>query len=281
MLTAKYRQEAINWLNGKRDFKEGVAILKDSGYKPGVVRRLETIGESDTALMHLQENIYQYIQFVGAESVEDTDADLGVINGQHPEVLKQEDDKALSIEELSMKVETGECQMPVNASKAIIAYGKFYRQREKAHRLMKEVPETNEAENVEARRKFSDTIDSCTSQLEKLYPLVSEYLDTKKEISEESLAEALEEQEAKEEDNKEDDGADEYDTLSKEKLQKLLKSAKTKIIRKKNMLEYQQETKAGTPNPLPECPKRVKYETEIAKLEKEVEALQYAIARKA
>lgn len=147
---------------------------------------------------------------------------------------------------------------------------------------MAELPETNEAVNVEARRKFSDTIDSCTSQMEKLYPLVSEYLDTKKEISEDSLAEALEAPNDKEKDKGDEDAeADDYDTLPKEELKKRLKSAKTKILRKKNLLEYQQETKADAPNPLPECPKRVKYEREIARLEKEVEKLQYAIARKA
>lgn len=278
MLTSQYRQAAADWLKGKKDYKEGLDILKKSGFKPGVVRRLESIGESDTARMHLKENIRLYIQFIGKEP-EDTDADLGVINGKQPEVLKQEETKNLSIDELAVHFELSSAA-PTGTSRAVIQYAKLYRLREKAHREMANVPETNDDEHVDARRKLSDTIDSCTSQMEKLYPVVKDYIDTKKVISNEELDALLNEQEDKEADKK-DETSDEYDAQSKEELQKLLKSAKTKILRKKNLLEYQQETKADKPNPLPDCPKRVKYETEIAKLEKDVEALQYAIARKA
>lgn len=278
MLTSQYRQAAADWLKGKKDYKEGLDILKKSGFKPGVVRRLESIGESDTARMHLKENIRLYIQFIGKEP-EDTDADLGVINGKQPEVLKQEETKNLSIDELAVHFELSSAA-PTGTSRAVIQYAKLYRLREKAHREMANVPETNDDEHVDARRKLSDTIDSCTSQMEKLYPVVKDYIDTKKVISNEELDALLNEQEDKEADKK-DETSDEYDAQSKEELQKLLKSAKTKILRKKNLLLYQQETKADKPNPLPDCPKRVKYETEIAKLEKDVEALQYAIARKA
>ena len=148
-----------------------------------------------------------------------------------------------------------------------------------AHREMQEVPETNSDENIEARRKCSEIIDSCTTMLEKIYPLVQSYLEQKKVPSDEELSAVAEEPEKKDEEKDETD-EDDLNTLTKEELQKRLKSAKTKILRKKNLLEFQQETKGDTPNPLPDCPKRVKYETEIAKLEKEVEALQYAIARK-
>lgn len=278
MLTSQYRQAAADWLKGKQDYKEGLDILKKSGFKPGVVRRLESIGESDTARMHLKENIRLYIQFIGKDP-EDTDADLGVINGKQPEVLKQEETKNLSIDELAVHFELSSAA-PTGTSRAIIQYAKLYRMREKAHREMANVPETNDDEHVDARRKLSDAIDSFTSQMEKLFPVVKDYIETKKVISNEELDALLNEQEDKEADKK-DETSDEYDAQSKEELQKLLKSAKTKILRKKNLLEYQQETKADKPNPLPDCPKRVKYETEIAKLEKEVEALQYAIARKA
>lgn len=278
MLTAQYRQSAIDWLNGKRDFKEGLAILKQSGFKPGVVRRLESIGESETTLMHLKENIYLYIQFIGKDSPEDTDADLGVIQGKQPVVLKQEDEKARSIDEMAMEMDLSSAT-PTGTNRAVMMYAELYRARERAHREMAKVPETNSEENVEARRLLSDKIDSCTSQMEKLYPLIKDYLENKKEISHEELDNLMKEETEKEDED--GDGGDDYDKLPKAELQKRLKSAKTKILKKRNLLEFQQEAKASAPNPLPDCPKRVKYETEIAQLEKEVEALQYAIARKA
>ena len=278
MLTGKYRNAAIDWLNGKQDFQEGIEILKKAGFKPGVVKRLEMIGKSDNAQMHLKQNINLYLDFIGRE-VEDTDAEMGVIKGKQVEELVQDDKKGLSIDDMADKLEKQEAQAPENAKKLIIMYAKFYRKREKAHREMQEVQETNSEENIEARRKCSEIIDSCTTMLEKIYPLVQSYLEQKKVPSDEELSAVAEEPEKKDEEKDETD-EDDLDTLTKEELQKRLKSAKTKILRKKNLLEFQQETKGDTPNPLPDCPKRVKYETEIAKLEKEVEALQYAIARK-
>ena len=278
MLTGKYRNAAIEWLNGKQDFQEGIEILKKAGFKPGVVKRLEMIGKSDNAQMHLKQNINLYLDFIGRE-VEDTDAEMGVIKGKQVEELVQDDKKGLSIDDMADKLEKQEAQAPENAKKLIIMYAKFYRKREKAHREMQEVQETNSEENIEARRKCSEIIDSCTTMLEKIYPLVQSYLEQKKVPSDEELSAVAEEPEKKDEEKDETD-EDDLDTLTKEELQKRLKSAKTKILRKKNLLEFQQETKGDTPNPLPDCPKRVKYETEIAKLEKEVEALQYAIARK-
>ena len=278
MLTGQYRNAAIDWLNGKQDFQEGIEILKKAGFKPGVVKRLEMIGKSDTAQLHLKQNINLYLDFIGRE-VEDTDAEMGVIKGKQVEELVQDDKKGLSIDDMADKLEKQEAQAPENAKKLIIMYAKFYRKREKAHREMQEVPETNSDENIEARRKCSEIIDSCTTMLEKIYPLVQSYLEQKKVPSDEELSAVAEEPEKKDEEKDETD-EDDLNTLTKEELQKRLKSAKTKILRKKNLLEFQQETKGDTPNTLPDCPKRVKYETEIAKLEKEVEALQYAIARK-
>ncbi len=276
------RQKAIDWLNSTgRSFARGVEILETAGFKPGVVRRLKTLGESDTAMMHLVENVRQYLRFIGID-VEDTDAELGVIDGAQPEELLQEEDKGLSIDELAVKVETGERALPETAGKAVVQYARWYREREKAHRKMAEIAETNEPEHVEKRKQLSDSIDELTSKMERVYPLIREYLEhgvvpAEEDLQQEDGDRADTATDAQQEDAEKDE---DLDAFPKDVLQKRLKSAKTKILRKSNLLEYQQETKAEVPNPLPDCPKRVKYEKEIAKLQKEVEALQWAIARK-
>ena len=282
MLNDNQRQKAIDWLNSRgRDFTAGVKILEASGFKPGVVRRLKSIGESESAKMHLVENIRLYLRFFGCE-IEDTDAELGVFDGQQPEELNQEDEKkGLTLDKLAVKVEAGEMNVPESAGQAIIEYAKLYREREMAHREMAGVAESNDAEHVAARRTLSDTIDRLTTKMEKLYPLVGGFLDNGMVPETEAVEAALADDEPKAAAAvSEAAGVPDLAELSKEELQKRLKSAKTKILRKSNLLEYQRETKAEVPNPLPECPKRVKYETEIAALKEEVESLQYAIARK-
>ena len=282
MVNGNQRQKAIDWLNSRnRNFAEGVAILEASGFKPGVVRRLKSIDEGEGARLHLVENIRQYVRFFGCE-VEDTDAELGVIDGQQPEELGQEDEKkGLTLDELGMKVEAGEMDAPAGAGRAIIEYARMYREREMAHRKMAKVAEGNDDEHVAERRTLSDAIDRLTTRMEKLYPLVSGFLDNGI-VPEEDAVEAVLADEEPEDAAAvvEETEAPDFEELSKEELQKQLKSARTKILRKSNLLEYQQETKGDVPNPLPDCPKRVKYEREIADLKKDVECLQYAIARK-
>lgn len=274
MVSKQKREEAINWLNSKsRAFEEGVAILEESGYKPGVVRRLKTIGETPVNREHLVENIRQYLRHLGQE-VEDTDADMGVINGEEPQVLESENDSQDSLITLADKIEAGEKEdFDAKCGELLITYAKAFRQREQCHRMLLEVPEDNTEENVAKRKEISDDIDRLTDKLERIYPLIKNYIDN-------GVVPSYEETNEADEENTTDDKTADLDALTKDELKRMLKSAKTKILRKTNMLLYQQETKAEQENPLPECPKRTKYETAIAELQKDVEQLEYAIARK-
>lgn len=274
MVSKQKREEAINWLNSKsRAFEEGVAILEESGYKPGVVRRLKTIGETPVNREHLVENIRQYLRHLGQE-VEDTDADMGVINGEEPQVLESENDGQDSLITLADKIEAGEKEdFDAKCGELLITYAKAFRQREQCHRMLLEVPEDNTEENVAKRKEISDDIDRLTDKLERIYPLIKNYIDN-------GVVPSYEETNEADEENTTDDKTADLDALTKDELKRMLKSAKTKILRRTNMLLYQQETKAEQENPLPECPKRTKYETAIAELQKDVEQLEYAIARK-
>ena len=274
MVSKQKREEAINWLNSKsRAFEEGVAILEESGYKPGVVRRLKTIGETPVNREHLVENIRQYLRHLG-QDVEDTDADMGVINGEEPQVLESENDGQDSLITLADKIEAGEKEdFDAKCGELLITYAKAFRQREQCHRMLLEVPEDNTEENVAKRKEISDDIDRLTDKLERIYPLIKNYIDN-------GVVPSYEETNEADEENTTDDKTADLDALTKDELKRMLKSAKTKILRKTNMLLYQQETKAEQENPLPECPKRTKYETAIAELQKDVEQLEYAIARK-
>ena len=274
MVSKQKREEAINWLNSKnRAFEEGVAILEESGYKPGVVRRLKTIGETPVNREHLVENIRQYLRHLGQE-IEDTDADMGVINGEEPQVLESENDGQDSLITLADKIEAGEKEdFDAKCGELLITYAKAFRQREQCHRMLLEVPEDNTEENVAKRKEISDDIDRLTDKLERIYPLIKNYIDN-------GVVPSYEETNEADEEITTDDKTADLDALTKDELKRMLKSAKTKILRKTNMLLYQQETKAEQENPLPECPKRTKYETAIAELQKDVEQLEYAIARK-
>lgn len=283
MIDVNARQSAIDWLNSKRDFFSGLNILTQSGFKPGVVRRLQMLGDTPEGRMHLIENVRQFISFCGgAAEVRDSDADLGVINGKQPEELKQRDAVgSKSIDQMAADIVSGkDKETKPNAAAAIVTYAMYYRQREEAHRSLGKVPQTNDEKNVYARKRLSDTINECTTKMEKIYPLVEGFLKEGKEPSKEALEVAEKTEEEVKDEGEKNGSGDELESLTTEELKKKIKSVKTKILRKNNLLLYQQETKAEVENPLPDCPKRVKYETEIEKLKAELENLEYALAKK-
>lgn len=78
---------------------------------------------------------------------------------------------------------------------------------------------------------------------------------------------------------KEEDETD-ISSLSVEELKKAKSNAKSKITKARNMLLYSSESKPkdGKENPLPDCPKRVKYEKKVAAQEALVERIEYRLA---
>ena len=86
----------------------------------------------------------------------------------------------------------------------------------------------------------------------------------------------MEEEKPKEDDDDETD----ISSLSIEELKKAKANAKSKITKAQNMLLYSSESKPkdGAENPLPDCPKRVKYEKKIEQQKALVEKIEYRLA---
>lgn len=276
MITTKFRDKAILWLKSKsRSFNEGLDILQKSGFKPSVARRLTTLGDGDISRLHLVENLRQYIQYSGGK-VEDTDGEMGVFKGKQPEVLKQKEVlKGKSIDVLSKEIKDGKVTGCSDAAKKLIfTYAKLYRQREMCHRKMFDFIDLNDDNSIARRKDLSDKIQSYTSEMERIYPSIEAYIEQGKEPKDIPAAKP------KVKNSRKIKAEGNYDSMSLTQLKKIQKSVKTKILRKNNLLLYQQETKAEKENPLPDCPKRVKYEKEIKRLEEELLKIQYAIAAK-
>lgn len=229
---------------------------------------------------HLKENVRLYLQHVG-QTVPDTDAELSVFEGKQPQEVLSENKEQMSMLKLSDKVMAGSVEMNDNVKEYLSIYADSYRCREKCHRMLIELGESNDEDIIAKRKQLCDDIDYMTDRLEWAYPVIREYLDNGT-IPEQAKYEREDEEKTGNDDESKKDGVEDaaLDAMSKEELQKLLRSAKTKILRKNNMLLYQSETKKAKEDPIPDGPKRVKYETAIAKLRTEVEKLEYAIARK-
>ena len=283
----QHRQAAINWLNGKRDFDAGIKVLEESKFKPGVVAKLKRVGEkgpeAKARLVYLMRSLVQAWAMPEEVANDNIDPATGV---DANEVMTIHTDSSeaylnMAIEKLTVDPEA----FPKNIASVIRDYADAYKQRDALHKQLVALPEDNAEETVARRKELSDAIKAQSELMERLYPLYEKYQSLQQDISDYDLksiqAADSDAQSMEDSDNADaSDSADEnLEGKSKEELQKIRKSVATKISRAKNMLEYQQETKAETPNPLPESPKRLKYETKIANLTKVLEQIDYAIAK--
>lgn len=282
-----HRQAAIKWLNGKRDFSAGISILETSKFKPGVVAKLKKVGEkgpeAKARLTYLMRSLVQAWAMSAEEAASDIDPATGVSASEEPTIYT--DSSAAYIQMAAEQLTADPEAFPKNISSVIREYADAYKKRDILHKQLSSLPEDNDEATIAKRKALSDEIQKKSVLMEDLYPLYEKYLTQKQDISDDDLqsisATAEDSSELPRNDNPSSDNgsAQALDSLSKEDLQKMRKSIATKISRAKNMLEYQQETKAATPNPLPESPKRVKYEKKIQILTEELERIDYAIAQ--
>ena len=287
------REKAIEWVNGKRDFNEGIAILKDARFKPGVVGVLERHGsgrnESDERLLyHMRDFIRCY---ASAEARQDTDLTIGVVDGKELQPDQQPNDEIPSMlsDETGTKLESGVFPEPI--AKIIKRFRNAYVERDRLHTEMANLPETNDDETVEKRRRISDRTKELSDEMDKLYPQYAAYIkegsvpeeETESSSEEDRESSSEEEPESSSEDGPENTPDDETKSSqsvqeSKQQLQKERKSVATKILRARNMLLYQAETKQPKENPMTDVKKVAKYQAKIERLTQELNDIDMKLA---
>lgn len=273
----EYRQKAVDWLNGTRDFNEGIQILEESKFKPGVVAKLKKHGvngpEAINRLKFLMRELIQAWAMPDDQLADNVDPYTGL--DADSDTKDHSDNEAMKLVEAIKLLDVGEHIFPTNISAVIREYANAYKRRDALHKQLFDMPEDNDEKTMQARAELSDQIAELSDLMEKLYPLYEKYQTEGKDISDEDMKML----EGAGDDPKIRDTPEvDYSKLSKEDLQKARKSVSTKISRARNMLEYQQEAKAEVTNPMPDCPKRVKYESKIANLSADIEKIDYAIA---
>ena len=248
------RERAMAWMNSaKHDFAQGIAILKDAGFKPGVVGVLERHGsghnQSDERLLYHMRDFIRC--FANAEARQDTDLSLSVVDGKElqPDQPKNGNVPSMFADSTTQQLEAGTFPEPI--AKVISRYREAYVSREKLMRQMQELPETNDDETVEKRRRISDEMARLSDEMDKLYPQYEAYI--KQGVIHEEEKENPSVQPAQ-------------DTPDKKQLQKERKSVATKILRARNMLLYQTETKQPVENPMTDEKKVIKYQAKIDRL---------------
>lgn len=280
----KSRHEAIEWLNSKnRNFAQGVRILMNSGYKPLVASKIAKWGDISHSREKLIYEIRQMIQVwanPNDPAFEDADFEEHDPVGVDETVDEVSATFILSEADVEKQKEGDENQLPAVIRKIIYEFSDSYKSRSLLHKEMSDLPEDNSPDTVSKRKVVIDSISALSARMKVLYDFRKQYEENGIIPAEEDLNADYHDPDAAE---KKDDSLPVEEIVlpeSADELKKRRKSEATKLVRARNMLLYQQEAKPKplVENPLPDCPKRVKFQKKVERLELLIKRIDYLIA---
>lgn len=274
------REKAIAWINSRnRDFTEGLAILQDSKFKPVAVSKVARWGEANKfAKDKLLTLIYEYIgKWIRPEDPKhnDEDPDETVAAFEFPTKLAEE-----------VKAICDEQGYPVIIRHVVHAFYALHRKRAAMHEQAAAL-EGNTPEVVLERQNLLSGVEAISARLDELWKAKTLY-EVDGTVPGADLFEVLPEGEEslitsvetlKEATEKTPESTDYIipDEADLEALKKLKKNTTSKLVKAKNMLDFQKESKQPELAPMPDGPKRAKQEKRVMQLTEFIEKIEYRI----
>lgn len=273
----------MNLQPNKRNFSQGVQILRQSGYKPNVVNLLTRKGELDWTreklFLCLRDVIKLYYNPDNPQFNQSVDVD--VINDEEGELSTSTQD--VDIQDIEQEGPSFR-KWPQPIQRLMSEYAAKYRERAIYAKKRQQLPETNDEKTAQLRQLYSQSMDTCTEMLERFWALRVRY-DTKgteptdAEI-EYILKNTTPTTPGKSETSGNSDSEDDISKIPTDRLKVMRKSCVTERKRKQNLLLYQKPTKQKNENPMPECPKRTILEKKIARLTERISKYEMELANR-
>ena len=274
------REKAIAWINSRnRDFTEGLAILQDSKFKPVAVSKVARWGEANKfAKDKLLTLIYEYIgKWIRPEDPKhnDEDPDETVAAFEFPTKLAEE-----------VKTMCDEQGYPVIIRHVVHAFYALHRKRAAMHEQAAAL-EGNTPEVVLERQNLLSGVEAISARLDELWKAKTLYevdgtvpgadLFEVLPEGEESLITSIETLKEATEAKPESTDYIIPNEADLEALKKLKKNTTSKLVKAKNMLDFQKESKQPELAPMPDGPKRAKQEKRVMQLTEFIEKIEYRI----
>ncbi len=160
--------------------------------------------------------------------------------------------------------------LPDDMQKVIREHSKLYMLRSQLHEQMANMPEDNKPDTVKKRKNISDSIALLSPRIDLLFQAKEDFYRKGLKPDMSILFPVI----------PSDAPQTSKETLlpgSDKELKKLKKNLQSANVKDQNMLDYQEETKADKPSPMPSGPKRLKLEKRIASRHKQIEAIDYKL----
>jgi len=271
----QYREEAAEWVNGKRkSYEAGVALMEKIGYKPNVLSYIKKWGDGVRAIRALNMELRNYLRFV-VNPDNPIHKDSDIYSGEK-KTINPEDQNVQILGNIEKELANEE--YPGIIKQLLTEFSELYKGRSIFHKELKDVGEDNDDVSTGKRSRLIFIIDATSRRMDLLWPAFEAY---KKDsiLPDESLFVEPFDPEKDFEPSKiptpekvEFAIADNLVELKKQK-----ENLRIKLTKRNNQLLYQSETKGKKDNPMPESPKRAKIEKEILDLQKNKEAVEFKI----
>ena len=271
--TAEMRQEAIDWLNGKRDTEKGLEILEKSGYKPHVAaifRQNRTRKDIPGKVLIEIRNYLRYFATPNSEVHKD-------------ELTEDEIAEQLNVRVLTnIEKELANEEYPPIIKRLLTEFHGLYQQRSLLHKGLKEVGEGNDLKSTTDRKRILFVADAISRRMDELWKSMESYKTDGTLPAEELFATSFNPDKVviPEDDKTEGDKPKPELVLATDidGLKKQSDNWRIKLAKAQNRLDYQGEKKADKPNQMPEGPKRITLLKRIDQLKAEKEIIDLALA---
>lgn len=301
----KAREDAVRWLRrdyDRRDYREGITLLERMRFKPLLTRRLKQCEAHPPMMRILVQavtdgvNVYRNPtapKFADTIPAEVEEATGGTLPPAPDEEESEEGDTSrpspLQPQSSNLKPST----YPENVRRVVRWYADAYKRRDRLHREMRAVGESNDNESMARRKVLSDRIDTLTDYMDAIYPLKEAYHADGSVPTEEQLAaigtydvwesrhptaaadNPAASQQAASFRKKEEDFA----SMDIDELRTRRSSIRTMLTRKQNQLLYQSDKCLDKENPMPDSPRRTRLEKQVEALKEKLYQADKAMAK--
>lgn len=274
VLTKDYyaaRELAISWLNGTREYSQGIDILRKSGYKPYLTRTLSVRGDTPASRDILLYEIRQMLQYWYDPQAP-----------QHEDVVPDGVDEPVVNDNSSDTPLQPDVNYPPVIAAVIHKFSELYKTRSQLHGDLMKLPESNTDEVIAQRKKIVNSIEGLSARMDTLFKIRDNF-EKNGVIPDSSVLDSLfADPDSPAVNSGDDDSYDEeeqddaesqsltidIDSSSIEHLKKMRGSEASKLTRAKNELLYQSRTipPDRKENPMPDCPRRIRLTKKVDRI---------------
>lgn len=272
-LSSNLRNDVIRWVNSKqKNIDQGLELMRSSGYKPHVYQNfLQNKNRSDIPAK-LENQLRLFIRYHA--------------NPNNPVHQDESHDfyQKNQVDAENMQLlfnETNDLQLYPNEVKdCIVEFRNLYTERSKLHNDLKKSGEGNSKKETDARLLILAKIEACSRRMDELWKAVDDWKAYSYLPSESLIQNKLNLKLVIVPVTEPDEKVHEFnlatDLLS---LKKQSEGWRSKIVKAKNRLKYQSDTKKEKLDPMPEGPKKIRLERRLERLINEKLIIDTALAK--